>query len=118
MNQQSDSATAPGGEGIPSERFKDWKAILDLQPIVDPEPLRVGGEYFLDSRCGGATLRFAVPQGINPRILILEIVPEGAGDGGWETVKGRFEAKEGQYDSVTIRDDKGNSTTVDVEEVH
>ncbi len=118
MDQQSDSATASGGESKPDERFKDWKAILDLQPIVDPEPLRVGGEYFLDSRCGGATLRAAVPQGINPRILMLEIVPGGAGDGGWEPVEGRFEAKEGQYDSVHIRDDAGNTTTVDVEEVH
>ena len=117
MDRQDDSATA-GGESAPSERFKDWQAILDLQPIVDPEPLRVGGEYFLDSRCGGATLREAVPQGINPRILLLEIVPQGDGDGGWERVEGRFKAMEGQYDSVQIRDDQGNSTTIDVEEVH
>ena len=118
MDQQSDSATTSGGAAVPGDRFKDWKAILDLQPIVDPQPLRVGGEYFLDSRCGGATLRKAVPPGINDRILILEIIPGGAGDGGWETVEGRFEAKEGQYDSVQIRDDKANSITVDVEEVH
>lgn len=118
MDDKSDSATLSGGETIPSERFKDWTAVLDLQPIVDPEPLRVGGEYFLDRRCGGVTLRIAEPQGINPRILILEVVADGPGDGGWETVKGRFKATAGQYDSVEIRDADGNRTTVDVKEVH
>ena len=118
MNQQGDSATTTGGESKPAERFKDWTAILNLQPIVQPDPLRVRGEYFLDRRCGGATLRAAEPQGINPNILILEIVPGGDGDGGWETVEGRFPAQGGQYDSVQIRDDQGNSTSVKVQEVH
>ena len=59
-----------------------------------------------------------MPQGINPNILMLEIVDGGPGDGGWETVEGRFEAQAGQYDSVHIRDDQGNTTTLEIEEVH
>ena len=113
MNEgSSDSGVGSGN------RFRDWKAVLDLQPIIQPEPLRVGGEYRLGGRCGGVSLRKAVPQGINPRILLLELV-EADGDGGdWVQVDSRFEAEESQYDSVTVRDVDGESTSVDVEEVH
>lgn len=118
MSQQSDTATATAGETMPTERFKDWEAILDLQPIVDPRPLRVSGDYFVNRRCGGATLRAAVPQGINPGILVLEVIAEGEGDGGWERVEGRFEAAQGQYESVQVRDTDGNTTSVKITEVH
>ena len=110
-----------GGSGSDvgsGSRFRDWKAVLDLQPIVQPEPLRVGGEYRLGGRCGGVSLRKAVPQGINPRILLLELVETEGGGGDWVQVDGRFEAEENQYDSVTVRDTDGESISVDVEEVH
>jgi hypothetical protein len=116
MTEQSDSATA--AQAGSSQRYRNWKAILNLQPIIAAEPLRVGGEYHLNQRCGGVSLRTAVPQGINPRILMLELV-EGPGDGGdWVAVEERFAADAGQYDSVSIRDMDGESTSVDVQEVH
>ena len=116
MSEQSDStATAGAGDG---KHFRGWEAILNLQPIVSPKPLRVRGEYFLDKRCGGVDLRMAVPQGFNPAQLILEVVPQGDGDGGWEPASESFEATAGQYESVMVRDDKGNSVTMEVQEVH
>lgn len=97
--------------------FRDWTAILNLQPIVSPEPLRVRGDYFLKMRCGGVGLKPGLP-GINERILILDIVGEGEGDGGWETAEARFPAKEGQYDSIQVRGLDDESITIDIEVVH
>ncbi len=115
-DQSQAEATSSTGQ-----RFRNWKAVLDLQPIVQPEPLRVRGEYHLNHRCGGVALREAVPQGINPRILLLSLI-EAPGDGGdWVEVAGQFAAKEGQYDSVMVRDDTqadGQSISIDIEEVH
>lgn len=100
------------------EHFKDWQAVFDFQQISQGTPLRVGGQYFLDMRCGGASLKVAVPQGINPSVLLLEIVTTGDGDGGWEPVQGRFPAKSKQYDSVEVHDADGNRTSIDVEELN
>jgi hypothetical protein len=103
---------------VSGNRFRNWKAVLDLQPIVQSEPLRVAGEYHLGMRCGGVSLRKAIPQGFNPQILLLELV-ESPGDGGdWINVEARFAAKAGQYDSVMIRDMDEETTSVDVQEVH
>lgn len=115
MNDQYDSAADSPDATIPRERFRVCKAILDLQPIVEPEPLRVTGEYFLDMRCGGIKLRKAVPQGINECILILDVEAEGSGDGGWEPFDGRFKAERNQYDGVELRDEKGNRIKLEIE---
>lgn len=110
----------PGTTAAPKtgEHFKDWNAVFDFQQITGGRPLRIGGQYFLDSRRGGASLEIAVPQGINQKILILNIVTTGDGDGGWEGVHDRFPARAKQYDSVEVRDAKGNTTAIDIEELH
>lgn len=115
MTDGFDPGTAAAA--MTGERFKDWKAVFDFMQIGGL-PLSVGGQYFLDRRCGGASLKAAEPQGINERILILDIVPTGDGDGGWEAVHGRFPARKGQYDSVEVRDAEGNRTTLDIEELN
>ena len=109
---------AGGGAVEAGERFRNFEAVLDLQPIVQPEPLRVRGEYRLGGRCGGVSLRKAVPQGFNSRILLLELVEAPGSGGDWVPVEGRFAAEEGQYDSVSIRDMDGQSVSVDIDEVH
>ena len=110
----SNNSDAPGEGG---SRYKDWSAILDLQPIVSKTPLRVRGKYHLNQRCGGVTLDVKVPQGINPAILLLDLV-DGPGIGGdWIEVEGEFPAKKGQYTSVTVIDSDGESVTIEVQEV-
>lgn len=99
-------------------RFRNLKAILNLQPIISSEPLHVTGQYHLDQRCGGVSLRKAVPQGLNPAILLLEIV-EAKGDGGdWVTVEGRFPAREQDYELVQVRDMDGETISIEIEVVH
>lgn len=99
------------------ERFKDWTATFDFLQIGSGRPLSVGGQYFLDMRCGGVRLEVAEPQGINDKILILDVVQNGDGDGGWEQVQGRFAARKDQYDSVEVRDAEGNRITLDIEQL-
>ncbi|HEX8216195.1 MAG TPA: hypothetical protein VF577_01905 [Allosphingosinicella sp.] len=107
-----------GASGEGSDRYQGWSAILNLEPIVSETPLRVGGRYHLDQRCGGVTLQVKVPQGINPDILLLDLV-EGPGIGGdWIDVEGEFPAREGQYESVTVIDSDGESVSMKVEEIH
>ena len=48
------------------QRFRNWKAVLDLQPIVQPEPLRVGASTTLiidaaESRCARRCRRASTP---------------------------------------------------------
>jgi len=100
-----------------SSKFDNWTAVLDLQPIIQPELLRVGGAYHLNERCGGVTLRKAAPQGINPRILLLELV-EGPGNGGdWVHVEGSFAATDNEFDSVSVRDMDGETTSIEIQVV-
>jgi hypothetical protein len=118
MKEQAQEKSGDLHSAGKSDRYRDWSAILDLQPVIKPRPLRVAGEYHLNQRCGGVTLRVKIPQGFNPRILLLELV-DGPGPGGdWVSVEGEFEAKEGQYDSVSVTDSDGESVSVEVQEVH
>ena len=101
------------------ERLRNWKATLDLQPIVQAKPLKVRGEYRLNGRCGSASLREKVPADFNPRILAIEVVEQpGTAKDEWLTLEDQFEAEEGQYDQVRIAAPDGEEVTVDVEEVH
>ena len=110
--QASGAAAAAGG----SDRYRDWTAIQDPMPGPGgPRPLRVGGDYRLDQRCGGVSLRVAVPQGIVPEELLLDLV-DGPGSGGeWVAVSGEFRAEPRQYCTVKIVDSDGETVTVVVE---
>ena len=128
--RRSEPNDVPGGcrDGCPldeadgggrSDRFRDWQAIADFQPVVDPEPLRVRGEYRLNRRSGSVRLRERVPPGLNPTELILDLVIDGHGPGGdWVVAEGRFAAREGQYRTVKVFDRNGECVAVEVEEVH
>jgi hypothetical protein len=110
--QASGQGAAAGGSG----RYRNWTAIQDLMPgPVRPHPLRVGGEYHLNQRCGGVSLRVAIPQGIVPGELLLDLV-DGPGNGGdWVDVRGEFPATPRQYSSVRIADSDGESIMTEVE---
>jgi hypothetical protein len=112
QTQTSGPGAAAGGSG----RYRDWTAIQDLMPgSPRPRPLRVGGEYHLNQRCGGVSLRVAVPQGINPKVLLLDLV-DGPGNGGdWVAVRDEFPAEPRQYTTVTVTDSDGESITIEVE---
>jgi hypothetical protein len=115
-DQANEAGGAPAGSA--GGRYRDWAAILNLQPIVGPTPLRVGGEYHLGMRCGGAALEIARPQGINGRILLLDLVKADGDGGDWIDVADRFAAQEGQYDQVQVVDWDGESITIDIEVVY
>lgn len=108
------------GESSASEcgPFRGWEAIANFQPIVGPEPLRVGGEYHLNRRSGTARLEVRDPPGSNPSELTLDLVIDGSGTGGdWVRVDGRYPAREGQYKTVNIFDRNGEHVIVEVQEV-
>ena len=109
---QASGASAAGC----SDRYRDWTAIQDLMPGPGgPRPLRVGGEYHLNQRCGGVTLRIKDPQGTVHEDLLLDLV-DGPGIGGdWVEVRGEFPAKPREYTTVTVIDSDGESITIEVE---
>lgn len=97
-----------------SKRFRNWRAFHNQMPPL-PKPIRVSGEYFLDRRSGGCELRLANPQGINDRVLLIDlVVVEGPG-GDWVEVEGRFDAEPGAYSSVQVVDAEGESIGLDIE---
>ena len=117
MNESSQAAgSGSASSSAGSGRFRDWTAIQDLQPGSDrPRPLRVGGEYHLDNRCGGVTLRIADPQGTVHEELLLDLV-DGPGTGGdWVEVRDEFPAEPREYTTVKVTDSDGERVTIEVE---
>ncbi len=102
-------------------RTRNWKALEDRQP-PGPLTLYVTGEVETSNSNQIAQLREAVPQGINPTILILNltITESGAGNAvmGWKPV--RFEKKltRDHYLSVDIHWEGKSIATCKVEVVH
>ena len=85
-----------------------------MPPHKKLRPIAVSGQYKLNMRTGKAILAKAVPQGINPHILLLNLRVIPRGNGGFcVPIRGSFAA--GPYTQVTITDRKGNSITVDVQ---
>jgi hypothetical protein len=65
------SKTVPGKTKVPSGKCSGWKAVLNMMP-PGPSVLRVTGKCVFPKHGFKVTLKEAVPQGINPAILLLQ----------------------------------------------
>lgn len=89
-----------------SSNTKDWAAWINTMPGSEHK-LIVTGKVETEAGNLVPVLREAVPQGINPAILLLELTIEVDGDFGTQDIAfrdARFEkpAKAGQYSNVEI----------------
>jgi hypothetical protein len=105
-----------------SIKSRDWNAWIDLMPGSQTK-LHVTGEVETNAGNLVPKLAEAVPQGINPKILILVLTIETEGDVGTDDVAfrpARFEkpAGKGQYVQVDIRFDDNLVAAIDVTETH
>jgi hypothetical protein len=96
----------------------DWEAIELTDLTGGNRQLNVSGKVEVAAGNQEPVLTEAMPQGINPRILILELTTRDEGDVGADVVTCKdayFEKGIGlhQYDQVDIR----GQAVVDVEEV-
>jgi hypothetical protein len=97
------------------QRISDLKAVANLMP-PKPFSLRVSCDV-LANKGQTAELVKATPQGINPKILILDVVIHGRGAQPGN-ISARYEdaSYDDQYDEVTARYDS-EAQTVKVERV-
>ena len=92
----------------PPPATKDWKATLDVQPHIRPQPetLRVAGEVDVGNIGASAHLKEASPQGTNPEILLLRLTitldREGVPKRVYKEAKFHKVAKKGEYKTVQI----------------
>jgi hypothetical protein len=115
------AAPAPSGSVCPLDT-REWFAWVDLMP-PGPKSFHVVGSVLAPTPGYKATLKPAVPQGINPRQLILDLeliqLP-----GVWPDVltwiAARFDEADykGDYDDVAIRCAGSILAVVPVEEIH
>ncbi|HKP10597.1 MAG TPA: hypothetical protein VJZ91_00755 [Blastocatellia bacterium] len=101
---KSAKAPAPG-----AGKCTGWEAFEDQMP-PSPPTLRVSGKCRFPTHGYKVRLKKAVPQGINPAILLLEKIvtpPTGPVIQTPETVDVRYQqrVKKGQYKQVTILPD-------------
>ncbi|HEX8180066.1 MAG TPA: hypothetical protein VF525_11030 [Pyrinomonadaceae bacterium] len=97
--------------GASTGKCTGWRAVQDSMPPGAPR-LRVTGRCTFPTHGYKVTLREAVPQGINPRILLLQKIvrpPTGPVIQRPETVDVRFDKKNAttRYTNVTILPDGG-----------
>jgi hypothetical protein len=93
---------------IPASQGKcrDWRAVQDSRPPLTPR-LRLTGKCTFPTPGYKVTLKESVPQGINPRILLLTKTvtpPKGIQPQVLQTILVGFEKNNAttQYDSITI----------------
>lgn len=99
---------------------RDWKAIEALDPLSTRRTLTVTGEVETRSNNQKPKLTPAVPQGINPKDLILVLTLETTDEPGadvvsWQRVGYLQPVTHAQYKTVTITGD--SEATIKVEEV-
>ncbi len=101
-------------QGEDTDKFRKIRAFHNQMP-PGPWPLRVNLEYHLNRRSGATELRIANPQGINPEILLLNLVIVDGNGGDWVPVEGEFPMEPFAHSSVQIVDEDGNSIGADIE---
>jgi hypothetical protein len=104
-----------GGKSMIESR--DWYAWVDHQP-PGPPVFHVVGEVLVANPGIQATLVYRIPQGINPRILLMDLVLvqlPGAWPQilTWKTV--RYDRINGNYDSVQVFFKNSSITDIAVE---
>lgn len=97
---------------------KNWKAVESTNFAGIDRKLTVTGEVEVGAANQEPVLTRAVPQGINPKILILELSTTEDDDVGadvltWKQAKYEEPIEEDQYSQVEIRD----QAIVDVEKL-
>lgn len=97
-----------------ADKYRKLRAYHNQMP-PGPWPLHVDCEYHLGMRSGAAELRVANPQGINPDILLLDLVIVHGNGGDWIPVSAEIPMEVNQYSRVQIVDDDGNSVGADIE---
>ena len=90
---------------MPTPRTKDWKAIDNKRP--PNSTLTVTGLVETPNASSLPVLKRAVPQGINPAILMLNLTIEAIGEPGAEVVDFRpaeyeEDSREKNYEQVDI----------------
>ena len=110
----------PTSGGDSRDPFYGVRASQNMMPGPGPQarPINVTGRYRLDMRSGRLSLVKAWPQGINPRILLLNLRmnPNPIGGGHCLSFNGQFRSRSATR--VQITDWHGRSITVRVERAH
>jgi hypothetical protein len=100
---------------------RNWSATESTNPVGADRTLKVVGEVETFNSNETPALAEAVPQGPNHTILILDLTVTSSGTGltvmGWDDVSFSKAVSEGQYRQVTIRQEDGESLTIEVEMV-
>jgi hypothetical protein len=104
------------------EKSGDWKAIQNLQPPLKTPGghLTVTGSMNYGDPAGSPTLQKRSPQGINPKILMLDVVPP-TDEKGSKKVDLRYEedlATEDQHTSVEVYYKGDKIADMKIEKVH
>ena len=100
------------------EKSGDWKAVLNLMP--PQKHLTVTGSMMYGDPSGNPTLQKKVPQGINPKILMLEVVPPTDAKGN-KKVDLKYEEDfqtEDQHTSVEVFYKNERIADIKIEKVH
>lgn len=97
-----------------------WEAVQNRQPPT-PHSIRVSGKPCMPSANYEPVLTRAVPQGINPRVLLLDLTAADTGGVGADVLRRApvtyEETSNQEYDQVQIRShvNTEHSATIDVQ---
>jgi hypothetical protein len=102
----------------------DWTAIDRAVDLIGSErELIVEGQVDVPSTAHEALLERVVPQGINPKIVLLDLVIEPSGIGAAVITRRQVELRErlieeGQFTQVAIHSGEDTVATIDVSTAH
>ncbi len=105
----------------PAPQTKDWPAWQDLQPGPPKPRFHVIGQVQTSSTNQTPKLSEHVPQGINPKILMLDLTITASGKGdmlmSWREVSFFKSIERDQYSNVDILWDGGRIESLEVQDV-